>query len=157
MKAVVLTVLFAVMSAVPAAPVDAGPVRLADPQKVAAIYAGRTDLWGGSCAGGIYYSVTMEVRAWCGANSQAFGAGTWTIDTEGRLCHSLKWYWPDEGNTGAGQPERSCIEHMVDEQGRVWRHWPGDSKWWRMKNKDQPLKGFKYKRQIAEARAAAGL
>lgn len=144
-------------SAVPAFAGDAPSTGVrADPQKVARLYAGRTDLWGGTCGGGIFFSPDMQARAWCSASPEAFGAGSWSIDTEGRLCHTLRWYWPDGGKPGAGAAERSCVEHAEDARGRIWRRWPGDPGWWRMKNTDQPVRGYRFKRQVAAARGAAG-
>lgn len=137
--------------------VPAASGKRADPQKVARLYAGKTDLWGGDCGGGIYFSPDMQARAWCAASSTAFGAGRWSVDSQGRLCHTLRWYWPDEGTPGAGKAERSCVEHAVDGRGRIWRRWPGDPEWWRMTNTQRPVSGYKFSRQVSAARAAAGL
>ena len=132
-------------------PATAGPP---DPQRIARIYAGKTELWNGKCSGGIYYSRTMQARAWCAGSSKAFGAGEWTIDTEGRICYTLTWYWPDDRGPGAGDPDRTCVEHRADGRGGIWRRWPGDEEWWPMKNTDRPLRGYRYKRNIETARAA---
>ncbi len=154
-------ILFAAAFALAAAPVLAevapGTAVRADPQKVARLYAGKTDLWGGDCGGGIYLSPQMEARAWCAASPEAFAAGRWSVDTQGRLCHTLSWYWPDGGKTGSGEPETSCVEHVEDSRGRIWRRWPGDPKWWPLQRTDRPVSGYKYKRRVAAARAAAGI
>lgn len=129
----------------------------ADPQQVARLYAGKTDLWGGDCGGGIYFSPEMQARAWCRASPDAFGAGSWSVDAQGRICHTLTWYWADGGGAPeSGEPETSCVEHAEDSRGRIWRRWPGDPDWWRMQNSALPVQGYKFRRQVSAARKATG-
>ena len=142
-------------------PRSAKPV---DPQKIAEIYAGNTDIWANNCAGGIYYAPNQQARAWCGENSESLGAGQWKIDSNGRMCHQLSWYWPDGDGAGESPGDETCISHVVDRWGTIWRSWPDDPEWWQLAGRFSGLKphsgmkeGYKFHKKVVEVRSRLGL
>ncbi|CUH99990.1 DUF995 domain-containing protein [Leisingera aquaemixtae] len=136
----------------------------ASPQRIAGIYAGKTDIWAEGCGGGIYYAPNQQARAWCGENSESLGAGEWTIDPQGRVCHQLSWYWPNGDQAGKSLGEQTCISHVVDRWGTVWRSWPNDPEWWPLAGKNSGIKkysgmkkGYKFQSNVLGARSKLGL
>lgn len=142
------------MSFADALPKGAQP---ANPQKVASAYVGKTDLWDTNCNGGIYFSANSQVRAWCSDNSNNLGAGTWSVDDQGRLCHQLTWYWPNGSRAGSSIGDRSCISHVVDRFGKLWRSWPSDPEWWPMGRNSSLVKGYKFQSDVRQTRENLGL
>lgn len=136
----------------------------APPQLIASIYAGNTDIWAEGCNGGIYYSSNRQARAWCGENSDSLGAGEWKVDPQGRVCHQLFWHWPDGNRAGKSLGEETCISHVVDRWGTVWRSWPNDPQWWPLAGKRSGIKkysgmkkGYKFHSNVKEVRSRLGL
>ncbi|WP_424978247.1 DUF995 domain-containing protein [Leisingera sp. S232] len=136
----------------------------ASPQLVSKIYAGNTDLWAQGCNGGIYYSPNQQARAWCSDNSDSLGAGEWNVDSQGRLCHQLSWYWPNNSRAGKSLGDQACISHVVDRWGTVWRSWPNDTEWWPLSGKHSGIKkysgmkkGYKFHSNVEETRSKLGL
>lgn len=135
------------------------------PEYLAGIYAGKTDLWAEGCDGGIYYAPNLQARAWCGENSDSFGAGKWEIDSQGRMCHQLSWYWPNgNGKAGESLGDQTCISHVIDRWGTVWRSWPNDPEWWPLAGKLSGVKkysgmkeGYKFRANVTETRSKLGL
>lgn len=126
--------------------------------QVASFYAGKTDLWRDNCGGGIYYSPNGTASAWCGENPDNVGAGPWTIESDGRLCTDLNWFWPNpNGGAGSSSGGTSCILHVSDPLGGLWRSWDG-KEWWRMKPSTSGLKpGYVFRGEVDQTRGRLGL
>ena len=148
------------LSMAAAAQADTKPrgAQLASPEKIAAAYSGKTDLWQDNCGGGIYFSPNNLARAWCEKDADVVGAGTWSIDDAGRLCQKLNWYYPDSnGGAGKSEGERNCINHVVDRWGKLWRNWPGDTEWWPVDSSSGLVRGYKFRSNVEQAESRAGL
>lgn len=128
-----------------------------DPQTVANIYTGKTQLWKRDCNGGIYYGPKGQAFAWCRKHHQNVGIGKWTIDSKGRVCDELKWYWPEGSGVGSKMGNKTCISHLVDAEGTMWRNWTNDKDWWRLPDPKHLLKGFKFKGKVNRNRRKLGL
>lgn len=129
----------------------------AKPAKVIRAYAGKTDIWADGCSGGMYYSPEGQARAWCSESRENFGAGTWSVSADGVMCQDVTWYWPNQGRAGSSQAGRSCIEHVTDWTGQIWRSWPGSSEWWPMDRYSSPVRGFKFRDEVYATRSSLGL
>ncbi|MDU8929823.1 DUF995 domain-containing protein [Alisedimentitalea sp. MJ-SS2] len=154
-----LAVLFLLFS-VPAVAVADKMPRGAQPataQKIAQIYAGKTDMWEENCGGGIYFAPNWQARAWCQEQPENLGAGKWTVDNQGVLCQNLNWYWPNGNRAGKSKGETVCISHVVDRAGKVWRSWPGDSEWWPVDNDAGMVRGYKFQSNVRATRSKLGL
>ena len=127
-------------------------------EKIARAYGGKTDIWADNCNGGAYFAPTWQVRAWCADSSDNIGAGTWSVDAAGRLCHDMSWYFPDgSGRAGKSAGEQACINHVVDRSGKLWRNWPGDAEWWPMDASSGLVKGYKFRTNVQQTQAKLGL
>ncbi len=131
--------------------------QIASSGQVARAYVGKTDPWDKDCSGGIYFGSNGQARAWCAENSDSLGAGSWTADNQGRLCHQLTWYWPNGRRAGTSVGEYSCISHVVDRRGKLWRSWPNDSEWWPMDGESSLIRGYKFQSNVRQTRAKLGL
>ncbi|MCA0858708.1 DUF995 domain-containing protein [Phaeobacter italicus] len=130
--------------------------KIPDTQKVAKIYSGKTELWTNNCGGGIYFAPNGQARAWCANSSDNLGAGTWSIDANGRMCQNLIWYYPDGRRAGASPSDRSCISHVVDAWGTVWRSWPNDPEWWPVDKNAGFVRGYKFQTEVSQTRSKLG-
>ncbi|MGJ8615434.1 MAG: DUF995 domain-containing protein [Sulfitobacter sp.] len=142
-----------------AASADPKPLgaKVASASQIARAYAGKTDLWDADCSGGIYYGGSAQARAWCAEKGNNLGAGTWSTDNNGNMCYKLKWYWPNGNRAGSSTGETSCISHVVDAAGRVWRSWPGDSEWWLMRGSSSMVRGYKFQDEVRRTQNRLGL
>ncbi|WP_293572726.1 DUF995 domain-containing protein [Phaeobacter sp.] len=154
-KALVVACGFAVPAASVADPLPRG-AKIANPQKIAKIYSGKTELWTNNCGGGVYFAPNGQARAWCADQGENLGAGTWAVDANGRMCQDLVWYYPDSGRAGASANDRSCISHVVDRWGVVWRSWPNDPEWWPMDKNAGFVRGYKFQAQVGQTRSKLG-
>jgi len=127
------------------------------PSQVIAAYIGKTEQWDADCDGGIYFGPNNQARAWCAQSSDSLGAGTWTVDSYGRMCHNLTWYWPNNGRAGSSPGEKSCIQHVVDRFDRVWRSYPGQSEWWPVKGDASLTRGYIYQNEVAGLKKKLGI
>lgn len=127
------------------------------PDQVEAAYLGRTDLWTTDCSGGIYFGGNNQARAWCGENSDSLGAGMWGVDSYGRLCHELTWYWPNGNRAGSSLGDRTCVQHVVDRAGRVWRSYPGQTEWWPVNSDAGLVPGYKFQNEVLATKRRLGL
>ncbi len=127
------------------------------PKQIIAAYMGKTALWEKDCEGGIYFGPNEQARAWCAQKSEVLGAGKWTVDAYGRMCHNLTWYWPNNDRAGSSAGERTCIQHVVDRFGRVWRRYPGQAEWWPIKGDSTLVRGYTYRKETAAAQKKLGL
>lgn len=116
----------------------------ADPNTVAQLYGGKTQIWKG-CQGGIYFGSGWEASAWCKKHSDNVGVGTWKVDGKARVCRDLTWYWPEGDSRGSKPDNLGCIEHVVAPDGTIWRSWPDENEWWSMSGDDSLVKGDKFK------------
>ena len=127
-------------------------------QTIANIYAGKTQNWK-SCKAGIYYGGGWEAQAYCDKSGPSVATGKWSVNSKGKLCHDLDWYWPqgDQYGTKKGTPD--CISHVVDADGVIWRKWDGepDDQWWQIDKSKSLVKGFKHKRKVNRLRKKLGV
>jgi len=129
---------------------------VAPAHKIIKMYQGKTDLWSTDCNGGIYFSPLGQARAWCADKSGNLGAGTWTADSQGRLCHNLNWYWQDGQRSGKSSGGEECIAHIIDRGGSMWRSWPNSSEWWPMREHSGLVHGYKFQDEVRQTRALLG-
>lgn len=157
LTAVVFTAVFSVVAPAVALadPIPRG-AKPASREKISKAYVGKTDLWDSGCGGGIYFSPSGQARAWCKESSDSLGAGTWSIDANGNLCQDLTWYWPNTGTAGASPGADTCISHVVDRWGQLWRSWPGDENWWPVDRNAGLVRGYKFQSQILDTRSKLG-
>lgn len=134
-------------------PRGAKPASLAKIQKA---YSGKTDLWKDNCDGGIYFSPSGQARAWCKESGDNLGAGTWSIDAQGNLCQDLTWYWPNNGTAGSSDGGSTCISHVQDRWGQLWRSWPGSDEWWPVDRYSGLVRGYKFQSQVQQTRSKLG-
>lgn len=127
------------------------------PEQVMAVYIGKTAIWEDNCGGGIYFGPNSQARAWCAQNSDNLGAGKWSVDSYGRMCHELTWYWPNNGRAGRSAGEISCIQHVVDRHNRVWRNYPGEAEWWPVKGDTTLVRGYTFRNDILATKRKLGL
>ncbi|MBQ4806179.1 MULTISPECIES: DUF995 domain-containing protein [Phaeobacter] len=130
--------------------------KIASPQKIAKIYSGKTELWTNNCGGGIYFGPGGQARAWCADQSENLGAGTWSVDANGQMCQDLVWYYPSGRRAGASASDKSCISHVVDAWGVMWRSWPNDPEWWPMGKDAGLVRGYKFQTQVRQTRSKLG-
>ena len=131
--------------------------RTPEPRQIIAAYVGKTEKWDADCQGGIYFGSNSQARAWCAQSGDSLGAGEWTVDTYGRMCHNLKWYWPNNGRAGSSPGETSCILHVVDRFNRVWRSYPGQTEWWPIKGDGTLTRGYTYQREVLALKNKLGI
>jgi hypothetical protein len=127
------------------------------PSQIIAAYIGKTEQWGGDCDGGIYFGPNNQARVWCAQSSDSLGAGSWTVDEYGRMCHDLTWYWPSNGRAGSSPGEKSCILHVVDRFDRVWRSYPGQTEWWPVKGDPNLIRGYIYQNEVLALKNKLGV
>jgi hypothetical protein len=127
------------------------------PSQIEAAYIGRTDLWTTDCAGGIYFGANNQARAWCSESRDSLGAGTWSVDNYGRLCHELTWYWPNDNRAGSSPGDKTCVQHVVDRSGHVWRSYPGQSEWWPVSSDAGLVPGYKFQGEVVATQRRLGL
>ncbi|MDQ2092988.1 DUF995 domain-containing protein [Rhodobacteraceae bacterium 10Alg 79] len=125
----------------------------ASPTKVFQAYIGKTDLWDADCGGGIYFGPNGQARAWCSQNSDNLGAGAWSVQSDGQLCHELTWYWPNGQRSGMSAGDRACISHVVDRRGKLWRSWPESTEWWPIDENSGLVRGYKFQNDIRKTRS----
>ena len=131
----------------------------APPQLVANSVAGKTHIWK-SCKGGIYYGGQWQAQAWCERKGPSIGIGTWSVNSKGRLCHELTWYWPKGDGYGSKKEpvtDRQCDDHVVAPDGVLWRSWGGEKDWWKFDTNPNLVKGFKMKRKVTRLRKKLGV
>ncbi len=131
--------------------------RAASAGQIAKAYLGKTEMWNTDCSGGIYYGGNGQARAWCGDKAGNLGAGRWSADNNGNMCSELTWYWPGNGRAGASQGEKSCVAHVVDIFGGIWRSWPGDPEWWPMNGSPDIVEGYKFQNEVSRTQRKLGL
>ncbi|NUH63725.1 DUF995 domain-containing protein [Sulfitobacter sp. S0837] len=127
------------------------------PQQIMAAYMGKTAIWTENCEGGIYFGPNNQARAWCAQNNTSLGAGKWSVDAYGRMCHELTWYWPNNGRAGRSAGESSCIQHVVDRFDRVWRNYPGQTDWWPVKGDPNLVRGYTFRDEISATQRKLGI
>ena len=127
------------------------------PAQVVSAYVGRTDLWKDDCGGGVYYGPNSTSRAWCQSSPSGFAAGSWTVDQFGRMCQQLTWYWSSNGHSGSSLGDHSCINHVVDRKGRIWRNWPGDKEWWPLGADSDLVGGYVFQEKVLRAKRGMGI
>lgn len=120
-------------------------------------YLGHTEIWQQNCGGGIYYGPNGQARAWCRNNPSGFGAGTWTVDVYGRMCHQLSWYYLAGGTVGSSPGERTCTSHVVDPRNRMWRNWPNSNEWWPANGDGVLVRGYQFQDQIISVKRRLGI
>ena len=125
--------------------------------QVMSAYIGKTAIWDEGCEGGIYFGPNNQARAWCAQESESLGVGKWTVDAYGRMCHDLTWYWPNNGRAGSSPGEASCIQHVADRFGRIWRSYPGQTEWWPVKGDATLVRGYTYREQIMTTKRKLGI
>ena len=133
--------------------------RNASAQTVANAVAGKTHNWK-DCKGGIYYGGKWQAQAWCNKDGPAVGLGTWSVNSKGRLCHDLTWYWPKGDGYGSKREPvtaRNCDDHVIAPDGVMWRSWGGEKDWWKFDTNPNLVKGFKHKRKINQLRRKLGV
>ena len=132
--------------------------KAADPNVVAKMYGGGTSIWKG-CKGGIYYGAKWQAQAYCNKQGPSVGLGKWSVDRKGTVCWNLQWYWPQDGEYGTKKQDgKECIQHLVDKDGTMWRHWTSDgNNWWRVDPNDATEKGFKLKSKVNRVRRKIGI
>jgi hypothetical protein len=128
-----------------------------DAPAIAAAYLGRTELWESDCGGGIYFGPNGQARAWCATKPEVFAAGTWAVDTFGRLCHELRWYVQSGGGPISSPGDRTCTTHVSDRRGRLWRKWPQSNEWWLMQEGDGMRRGYLFQEQVRSAKRMMGI
>lgn len=126
-------------------------------QTVANLYAGKTQLWKQTCKGGIYYGPNWQAMAWCSSHPSDVGVGKWSVDRNGRVCDELNWYWQQGSEVGSKKGDKSCISHLTDSEGTMWRNWSNDKDWWRLPDPKHLLKGFKFKYKVNRNRRKLGV
>lgn len=124
--------------------------------KITKAYSGKTDLWDSGCDGGIYFSPGGQARAWCKDSSDSLGAGTWNIDAQGNLCQDLTWYWPNDRQAGSSPGDSTCIAHIQDRWGQLWRSWPGSEDWWPVDQYSGLVRGYRFKAEVMATRSKLG-
>jgi hypothetical protein len=124
---------------------------------LAGAYLGRTELWESDCGGGIYFGPRGQARAWCATNPSGFAAGNWSVDAYGRMCHDLRWYYKSGGRVGSSSGEKTCITHVSDRRGRIWRNWPESNDWWLLKEGDGVRRGYLFQDKILAAKRWMGI
>ncbi|MDQ2092158.1 DUF995 domain-containing protein [Marimonas arenosa] len=126
-------------------------------EKIATAYAGKTELWGDNCNGGIYFAPNWQARAWCADTSENFGAGRWSVEPGGLVCHDLTWYWPNGARAGASPGGKTCVSHVVDRWGKLWRNWPGSAEWWPLDGSGALVRGYKLQQQVQQTQRRLGM
>ncbi|WP_137699722.1 DUF995 domain-containing protein [Marimonas lutisalis] len=124
--------------------------------KIAQTYAGKTELWGEGCNGGIYFSPNWQARAWCADASESLGAGRWSVE-EGQLCYDLTWHWPSGRRAGSTPGGKACIAHVTDRWGKLWRSWPTSEEWWPVDGADTIQRGYRFQQNVQQTQRALGL
>lgn len=127
------------------------------PSQVMAAYIGKTEKWEADCNGGIYFGANNQARAWCANSPDSLGAGQWYADAYGRMCHDLTWYWLNNGRAGSSPGEKSCVQHVVDRSGHVWRSYAGETEWWSLKGASSLTPGYTFQSQVRALRSRLGL
>lgn len=127
------------------------------PAQVFGAYLGKTAIWDENCGGGIYFGPNQQARAWCAQNSESLGAGKWSVDAYGRMCHELVWYWPNNGRAGRSAGEKTCIQHVVDRSGRIWSNYPGEADWWPVEDNPNLVRGYTFQSEILATKGMLGL
>lgn len=128
-------------------------------QVVANALAGKTSLWK-SCKGGIYFGPNWQATAWCSKKGDAVGLGTWKVNSKGRVCHDLTWYWQDGNKVGSEHKpvtKENCDDHVIAPDGAIWRSWGGEKDWWKLTGSKSFVKGFKFKRKTSRLRKKLGV
>ncbi|UOA33904.1 hypothetical protein DSM110093_03739 (plasmid) [Sulfitobacter sp. DSM 110093] len=125
--------------------------------QVRSAYIGKTEKWDADCSGGIYFGANNQARAWCAQSGDSLGAGEWTVDAYGRMCHNLTWYWPNNGRAGSSPGEKSCVLHVADRFDRIWRSYPGQSEWWPVKGDASLSSGYVFQNQVVALKRKLGI
>ena len=155
-KIAVCAIAVLAMNTAAAADTKPGWARTPAPEKVAAAYSGKTEIWNGKCNGGIYYSPNNQARVWCENTPNSLGVGTWSVNAQGQMCYQMNWHWKSGSNTGASQGEKTCVSHIADPLGGLLRSWPNDPEWWPMWRGAVPTRGYKFQAQVEQARERIG-
>jgi hypothetical protein len=152
----VLTALLLSGTNLSAEPLPSG-AKLPQASEIRGTYIGRTELWESDCGGGIYFGPRGEARAWCATKPDVFGAGTWSVDAHGRMCHNLRWYYKSGRTVGNSMGGQDCISHVSDRRGRIWRNWPGSNEWWLLQEGATVQRGYIFQNQIRMAKRKMGI